>query len=72
MLLPRFRFLRSVASLTMRAFSRGPVSLQGKAPDMSEGNAHLLVSNVRNRLREIVGASTNWRYSNRSSIATLY
>lgn len=35
----RFCFLRSVASLTMRAFSRGPVSLQGKAPDMSEGNA---------------------------------
>uniref|UniRef100_A0A674ASM4 Acyl-CoA thioesterase 9 n=1 Tax=Salmo trutta TaxID=8032 RepID=A0A674ASM4_SALTR len=52
MLSPRFRFLRSVASLTTRTFSRGPVSLQGKAPDMSE---------VRNRLREIVGASTNWR-----------
>uniref|UniRef100_A0A8C8J4E4 Acyl-CoA thioesterase 9 n=1 Tax=Oncorhynchus tshawytscha TaxID=74940 RepID=A0A8C8J4E4_ONCTS len=61
MLSPRFRFLRSVASLTTRTFSRGPVSLQGKAPDMSEGNAHLLMSNVRNRLREIVGASTNWR-----------
>ncbi|CAB1349878.1 unnamed protein product [Coregonus sp. 'balchen'] len=52
MLLPRIRLLRSVASLTTRAFSRRPVSLQGKAPDMSE---------VRNRLREIVGASTNWR-----------
>ncbi|XP_036790931.1 acyl-coenzyme A thioesterase 9, mitochondrial isoform X3 [Oncorhynchus mykiss] len=61
MLSPRFRFLGSVASLTTRTFSRGPVSLQGKAPDMSEGNAHLLMSNVRNRLREIVGASTNWR-----------
>uniref|UniRef100_A0AAR2IRC6 HotDog ACOT-type domain-containing protein n=1 Tax=Pygocentrus nattereri TaxID=42514 RepID=A0AAR2IRC6_PYGNA len=28
---------------------------------MAEGNSHLLVTNVRNRLREIVGASTNWK-----------
>ena len=27
---------------------------------------------VRNRLREIVGASTNWRYGNRTRKATLY
>uniref|UniRef100_A0A8C1BFG1 Acyl-CoA thioesterase 9, tandem duplicate 1 n=1 Tax=Cyprinus carpio carpio TaxID=630221 RepID=A0A8C1BFG1_CYPCA len=28
---------------------------------MADGNTFLLVSNVRNRLREIVGASTNWK-----------
>ncbi|KAF4075775.1 hypothetical protein AMELA_G00222640 [Ameiurus melas] len=50
------RFIKSVAALTCRAFSQ-----QGKAPDMAEGNAHLLVTNVRNRLRQIVGASTNWK-----------
>ncbi|XP_063729972.1 acyl-CoA thioesterase 9, tandem duplicate 1 isoform X2 [Eleginops maclovinus] len=51
MLSPRFLLLRSTASLTSRSFSRGAVLRQGKAPDMAE---------VRNRLREIVGASRNW------------
>ncbi|KAL3040580.1 hypothetical protein OYC64_011569 [Pagothenia borchgrevinki] len=51
MLSPRFLLLRSTASLTSRSFSGGAVLKQGKAPDMAE---------VRNRLREIVGASTNW------------
>ncbi|XP_072545367.1 acyl-CoA thioesterase 9, tandem duplicate 1 isoform X1 [Salminus brasiliensis] len=55
------RVLKRATSLTSRAFSVGPVCLQGKAPDMAEGNSHLLVTNVRNRLRQIVGASTNWK-----------
>ncbi|XP_030625788.1 acyl-coenzyme A thioesterase 9, mitochondrial-like [Chanos chanos] len=48
----RLRALRSASSLASRTFSVGSMSQQGKAPDMVE---------VRNRLREIVGASTNWR-----------
>ncbi|KAI4806928.1 hypothetical protein KUCAC02_017718 [Chaenocephalus aceratus] len=60
MLSPRFLLLRSTASLTSRSFSGGAVLKQGKAPDMADGNPLLHVSNVRNRLREIVGASTNW------------
>lgn len=60
MLSPRILMMRSATFMTCRAFSRGGVSLQGKAPDMAEGNSHLLMSNVRNRLRAIVGASTNW------------
>ncbi|XP_071399260.1 acyl-CoA thioesterase 9, tandem duplicate 1 isoform X1 [Centroberyx affinis] len=62
MLSPRFLLLRSTASLTTRAFCAGAggVSPRGSAPDMAEGDAHLHVSNVRNRLRQIVGASTNW------------
>ncbi|XP_056155510.1 acyl-CoA thioesterase 9, tandem duplicate 1 isoform X2 [Lampris incognitus] len=51
MLSPRLLLLRSAASLTTRALSQGGVSARGTAPDMVE---------VRNRLREIVGASTNW------------
>ncbi|KAK1885075.1 Acyl-coenzyme A thioesterase 9 mitochondrial [Dissostichus eleginoides] len=51
MLSPRFLLLRSTASLTSRSFGGGAVLKQGKAPDMAE---------VRNRLREIVGASKNW------------
>ncbi|KAM7390074.1 hypothetical protein PAMA_008307 [Pampus argenteus] len=52
---PRFLLLRSA-----RSFCTGGVMKQGRAPDMMEGNPLLHVSNVRNRLREIVGASTNW------------
>ncbi|XP_028813247.1 acyl-coenzyme A thioesterase 9, mitochondrial isoform X1 [Denticeps clupeoides] len=61
MLSPRFMLLRPAASLPSRAFSARPALQQGQAPDMTEGNKELLVSNVRNRLREIVGASTNWK-----------
>ncbi|KAF0028567.1 hypothetical protein F2P81_019654 [Scophthalmus maximus] len=50
---PRFQLLRSAASLTTRSLCSGGVSKHGRAPDMVE---------VRNRLREIVGASTNWRF----------
>uniref|UniRef100_A0A8C1GS86 Acyl-CoA thioesterase 9, tandem duplicate 2 n=1 Tax=Cyprinus carpio TaxID=7962 RepID=A0A8C1GS86_CYPCA len=46
------RFLKSAVSFTYRKFSMGQISQQGKVPDMAE---------VRNRLREIVGASTNWQ-----------
>ncbi|MEQ2295714.1 Acyl-coenzyme A thioesterase 9, mitochondrial [Ameca splendens] len=60
MLSLRFQFLRSAASLTSRSLCTGAASKHGKAPDMAEGNPLLHVSNVRNRLREIVGASTNW------------
>lgn len=60
MLSRRFLLLRSAASFTTRSFCTGGVSKQGRAPDMVEGNPLLHVSNVRNRLREIVGASTNW------------
>ncbi|XP_006808007.1 acyl-CoA thioesterase 9, tandem duplicate 1 [Neolamprologus brichardi] len=63
----RFRFLllRSAASFTRRSFCTGGALQQGKqgrAPDMIEGNPQFHVSNVRNRLREIVGASTNWSF----------
>nr|XP_019962685.1 PREDICTED: acyl-coenzyme A thioesterase 9, mitochondrial isoform X2 [Paralichthys olivaceus] len=51
MISPRFLLLRSAASLTTRSLCTGGVLKQGRAPDMAE---------VRNRLREIVGASTNW------------
>lgn len=57
---PRLLLLRSAVSLTMRKFSAGVASPSGMAPDMMEGSGHLHVSNVRNRLRKIVGASTNW------------
>ncbi|XP_023700947.2 acyl-coenzyme A thioesterase 9, mitochondrial isoform X1 [Paramormyrops kingsleyae] len=60
MLLTRFPLLRA-ASFATRAMTIATTSSHGMAPDMAEGNSHLLVSNVRNRLREIVGASTNWR-----------
>uniref|UniRef100_A0A671T2D5 Acyl-coenzyme A thioesterase 9, mitochondrial-like n=1 Tax=Sinocyclocheilus anshuiensis TaxID=1608454 RepID=A0A671T2D5_9TELE len=46
------RVLKSASSLMCRGFSTGQMCRQGKAPDMAE---------VRNRLREIVGASTNWK-----------
>lgn len=60
MYLQRLLLLRSSSCLTTRAFSAGGVSSTGSALDMKQGNA-LHVSNVRDRLREIVGASTNWR-----------
>ncbi|XP_042561687.1 acyl-CoA thioesterase 9, tandem duplicate 1 isoform X2 [Clupea harengus] len=43
--------VRSAASLSRRALCISSTSHQGRAPDMND---------VRNRLREIVGASTNW------------
>ncbi|XP_041924482.1 acyl-CoA thioesterase 9, tandem duplicate 1 isoform X3 [Alosa sapidissima] len=52
--------LRSAVSLSSRTFCISSSCNQGKAPDVNEGNRDWLVSNVRNRLREIVGASTNW------------
>ncbi|XP_061521987.1 acyl-CoA thioesterase 9, tandem duplicate 1 isoform X9 [Phycodurus eques] len=58
--------LRPCASLTSRRLLCAEA--KGTAPDMAEGNPLLHVSNVRNRLREIVGASTNWRYANISTI----
>ncbi|XP_063063447.1 acyl-CoA thioesterase 9, tandem duplicate 1 isoform X2 [Engraulis encrasicolus] len=47
----RLLAVRSAASLSSRALSVSSACHQGKAPDMND---------VRNRLREIVGASTNW------------
>ncbi|KAJ8403289.1 hypothetical protein AAFF_G00355060 [Aldrovandia affinis] len=61
MLSSRFQLVRIASSFTTRALCLGSAVLQGKAPDMAEGNSHLHVTNVRNRLRETVGASTNWR-----------
>ncbi|XP_058884062.1 acyl-coenzyme A thioesterase 9, mitochondrial-like isoform X1 [Acipenser ruthenus] len=62
MLRLRFRVLRSLPSMLCRSISSGPGSSPagGQAPDMAEGHSHLLVNDVRNRLREIVGVSTNW------------
>ncbi|XP_053198790.1 acyl-CoA thioesterase 9, tandem duplicate 1 [Scomber japonicus] len=57
---PRFLLLRSAASLTSRPFCSGGVLRQSRAVDMEEGNPILHVSNVRDQLRAIVGASTNW------------
>ncbi|KAJ8278182.1 hypothetical protein GJAV_G00084810 [Gymnothorax javanicus] len=61
MLSLRFRLAKAASTLMTRPLSLGSGVLQGKAPDMAEGNAQLHVTNVRNRLRETVGASTNWR-----------
>ncbi|KAG7264955.1 hypothetical protein CRUP_034273 [Coryphaenoides rupestris] len=52
MYLQRLSLLRSTACSTRRAFSAGGVSSTGSKLDMNQ---------VRDRLREIVGASTNWR-----------
>ncbi|XP_056440424.1 acyl-CoA thioesterase 9, tandem duplicate 1 isoform X2 [Gadus chalcogrammus] len=52
MYLQRLLLLRSSARLTSRAFSAEGVSSTGTPLDMIQ---------VRDRLREIVGASTNWR-----------
>ncbi|XP_077591648.1 acyl-coenzyme A thioesterase 9, mitochondrial-like [Stigmatopora nigra] len=54
------RCLRPSASLTCQRRACAAAATDGRAPDMAEGNPLLHVSNVRNRLREIVGASTNW------------
>ncbi|KAM9333612.1 acyl-coenzyme A thioesterase 9, mitochondrial isoform 3-T3 [Pholidichthys leucotaenia] len=51
MISSRVLLLRSATTLSSRSFCVGGVSKQGRAPDMVD---------VRNRLREIVGASTNW------------
>ncbi|XP_035269508.1 acyl-coenzyme A thioesterase 9, mitochondrial-like isoform X2 [Anguilla rostrata] len=51
MLPSRFQVVRTASSLMARPLCLGSRVLQGKAPDMAE---------VRNRLRETVGASTNW------------
>ncbi|XP_059900614.1 acyl-CoA thioesterase 9, tandem duplicate 1 isoform X1 [Gadus macrocephalus] len=62
MYLQRLLLLRSSARLTSRAFSAEGVSSTGTPLDMIQGNPNAIhVSNVRDRLREIVGASTNWR-----------
>ncbi|CAL8399200.1 unnamed protein product [Arctogadus glacialis] len=62
MYLQRLLLLRSSARLTSRAFSAEGMSSTGTPLDMIHGNPNAIhVSNVRNRLREIVGASTNWR-----------
>nr|XP_054606970.1 acyl-coenzyme A thioesterase 9, mitochondrial isoform X3 [Nothobranchius furzeri] len=58
MLSPRLVMLRSAASMMSRSLCAA--ASHGRAPDMADGNPLLHVSNVRNRLREIVGASTNW------------
>ncbi|XP_026101894.1 uncharacterized protein LOC113073228 isoform X1 [Carassius auratus] len=47
------RVLKSAVTFPYRKFSMSQISQQGKVPDMAE---------VRNRLREIVGGSTNWQY----------
>ncbi|CAN9506209.1 unnamed protein product [Ophioblennius macclurei] len=57
MLCPRL-LLRPAVSLS-RCLTTAGASGRGFAPDMAEGDL-LHVSNVRNRLREIVGASINW------------
>ncbi|CAL8313163.1 unnamed protein product [Merluccius merluccius] len=49
---PLWGLLRSSASMATRALSAGGASPTGSALDMKQ---------VRDRLREIVGASTNWR-----------
>ncbi|XP_056440423.1 acyl-CoA thioesterase 9, tandem duplicate 1 isoform X1 [Gadus chalcogrammus] len=62
MYLQRLLLLRSSARLTSRAFSAEGVSSTGTPLDMIQGNPNAIhVFNVRDRLREIVGASTNWR-----------
>nr|XP_013807385.1 PREDICTED: acyl-coenzyme A thioesterase 9, mitochondrial isoform X3 [Apteryx mantelli mantelli] len=49
--------LSSVLARTLTSGTSGSLSL----PDMSEGHLPIHVNNVRSRLRDIVGASTNWR-----------
>ncbi|XP_061661660.1 acyl-coenzyme A thioesterase 9, mitochondrial-like isoform X3 [Syngnathoides biaculeatus] len=50
--------LRPCASLPSGRLLCTAATKEGSAPDMAE---------VRNRLREIVGASTNWRYANKQN-----
>nr|XP_006628062.2 PREDICTED: LOW QUALITY PROTEIN: acyl-coenzyme A thioesterase 9, mitochondrial [Lepisosteus oculatus] len=56
----RLRLLNAASAVAARALSSGSAGSQGRSPDMAEGHSHLLVNDVRNRLRQIVGASTNW------------
>ncbi|KAM6383858.1 acyl-coenzyme A thioesterase 9, mitochondrial isoform 4-T9 [Alca torda] len=51
------RKLPSVLARTLTSATSGSSML----PDMSEGHLPIHVNNVRSRLRDIVGASTNWR-----------
>ncbi|KAM3933667.1 acyl-coenzyme A thioesterase 9, mitochondrial isoform 1-T1 [Leptodactylus fuscus] len=51
----RSGFLRRSLMTASTMFSKGQL------PDMNEGCVQVHVNNVRDKLREIVGASTNWR-----------
>ncbi|KAM9712168.1 acyl-coenzyme A thioesterase 9, mitochondrial [Menidia menidia] len=73
MLSPRL-LLRWAPGVGSRSLCTGQGT--GKNLDMVQGSPVLHVSNVRNRLREIVGASTNWRdhqqaLAERASLASL-
>ncbi|KAM6095899.1 acyl-coenzyme A thioesterase 9, mitochondrial isoform 2-T9 [Chlamydotis macqueenii] len=52
--------MRKLPSLLVRTLTSG-TNGSSALPDMSEGHLPIHVNNVRSRLRDIVGASTNWR-----------
>ncbi|KAM9628278.1 acyl-coenzyme A thioesterase 9, mitochondrial isoform 1-T1 [Morphnus guianensis] len=60
MLATRLCTMRKLPSVLARKLNSG-TSGSPVLPDMSEGHLPIHVNNVRSRLRDIVGASTNWR-----------
>ncbi|XP_075031056.1 acyl-coenzyme A thioesterase 9, mitochondrial isoform X1 [Calonectris borealis] len=60
MLATRLCTMRKLPSILARTLTSG-TSGSSVLPDMSEGHLPIDVNNVRSRLRDIVGASTNWR-----------
>ncbi|XP_042723079.1 acyl-coenzyme A thioesterase 9, mitochondrial isoform X3 [Lagopus leucura] len=60
MLAARLYTMRKLPSLLARTLVSG-TNGSPLLPDMAEGHLPIHVNNVRSRLRDIVGASTNWR-----------
>ncbi|XP_041255733.1 acyl-coenzyme A thioesterase 9, mitochondrial isoform X5 [Onychostruthus taczanowskii] len=60
MLPTRLCIMRKLPSVLARTLTSGTSASPG-LPDMSEGQSPIHVNNVRSKLRDIVGASTNWR-----------
>ncbi|KAM4795760.1 acyl-coenzyme A thioesterase 9, mitochondrial-like [Rhinophrynus dorsalis] len=58
----RFRAVCQTSQLISRSLkTAGTMHSNGQLPDMNEGCIPIHVNDVRDRLRTIVGASTNWR-----------
>ncbi|KAM4905274.1 acyl-coenzyme A thioesterase 9, mitochondrial isoform 2-T2 [Sylvia borin] len=60
MLPTRLCIMRKLPSVLARTLTSGTSASPG-LPDMSKGQSPIHVNNVRSELRDIVGASTNWR-----------
>ncbi|XP_064413304.1 acyl-CoA thioesterase 9, tandem duplicate 1 isoform X1 [Latimeria chalumnae] len=61
LLIQRFHALSSAPSIVCRTLSlTSNLSAEARPPDMNEGQSNIHMNNVRDKLRELVGASTNW------------